>query len=118
MATQMNLGEKVDLEEVKKEIEEHRAATSRFVKIEDGELAELEFTGVAYKGINSYGNAVMSFELAEKNASGENKVWSVGANNTIVQELIGEMLEGNLRHTISRSGTGTETRYSRIKNKK
>ena len=116
--TQQNLGEQVDLNDLKNEIDERRQSSSRFVKIEDGEIAELTFTGTVYRGVNSFGNAVMNFELTDSNSSGEHKIWSVGASNSVVRDVIAEIMENHSVLKIMRSGLGMETRYSIVKEKK
>ena len=112
------LGEEVDVASAKTQMEEERAASSRFLKIEDGEIAELHLTGQVYRNKNDYGNEVFNFVLTEQNAKGENKIFSIGVKNGFSQTLMGKVVDGEQTVKIIRTGTGMDTRYQEVKEKK
>lgn len=108
-------GEQIDIVQARAELAAEREAQNRFLKIGSGEVAELHLTGRAFKKTNVYGRTQIDFELEEKNARGELKLFSLGAYNNCVQELFEAILNGSRNMKIKRSGTGTKTAYTIVK---
>ncbi len=104
-------GEEIDIEQTRAELTTEREAQNRFLKIGNGEIAELHLTGKAYKKTNSFGKTQIDFELEDKNKKGEFKLFSLGAYNTCVQELFEAILNGSKSVKVMRTGMGTKTSY-------
>lgn len=110
-------GEPVDLAEEKHRLDAEQKANARFFKLEDGEMAEMNFTGKVYHATNNFGKECVYFELQETNDRGEHKMFSVGVRSGIVPRLVEQLLSGNLKLTLMRAGTGTQTQYTVVKQK-
>lgn len=111
-------GEPLDLVAEKQRIDAERSAMARYFKLQDGEMAQLDFTGKVYRAKNSFGNESVYFELEGTNDKGEHKLFAVGAKSGIVSKLIEQLMEGNLHLMLMRAGSGTQTQYTIVKQKK
>ncbi|MEM4066540.1 MAG: hypothetical protein QXV17_06750 [Candidatus Micrarchaeaceae archaeon] len=111
------IGQQKSLDEIEKEIEAQRQealANSRFRIIEPGKQAILHFTGKIYERMAQIGGAAtkkLDFELEEKTPGGVNKVFSVGSKSATARILVAKLRAGKLVLSISRRGSGTDTRY-------
>jgi len=128
-ATQSQLynGQEISFEELEqdyKKAQEDAKKSSRFRQITPGKTANLSFTGKIYKrtatGTDDKGMAYVSakidFELTElategKDA-GKNKIFSMGAKNKTVSEMIANLKAGRKTMMVSRTGEGKATKYS------
>lgn len=108
-------GEPLDLVAELERIEAERNAATRFYKLQDGDLAALNFTGKVFKAVNAFGNEIAYFELVGKNDKGEHKLFAVGSKSSIVPKLIEQLISGNLNITLMRVGTGTQTQYTIVR---
>jgi hypothetical protein len=95
---------------------EEQALNSRFIKLKNGEQKDTVLTGVIFseekefepgKGLKK----LFSFELAEKNAKGENKQFSCSARSQVAGELLTAIKANKLRVSLKRSGEGSKTTY-------
>jgi len=104
--------------------QEEAKKSSRFRQITSGKTASLTFTGKIYKrtatgtddkGI-AYTAAKIDFELAEMvtegKDAGKNKIFSMGAKNKTVAEMIANIKAGRKTMMVSRTGEGKSTKYS------
>lgn len=120
-------GQEVALNDLKAQMEQQRKEAmkgSRFRQIEDGKTAQLSFTGKLFKrtstGTDEKGNAYkadkidleLNDKVAEGKDAGKNKLFSVGAKNRVVFEILGNIEKGRTTMLISRTGTGKGTKYS------
>ncbi|MEM3846899.1 MAG: hypothetical protein QXU98_14485 [Candidatus Parvarchaeota archaeon] len=111
------MGQQKSLDEIEKEIEAQRQesiANSRFRVIEPGKQAILRFTGKVYERIAQIGGAAtkkLDFELEEKTPNGQHKVFSVGSKSATARVLVAKLKAGKLVLSVSRRGSGTDTRY-------
>lgn len=110
--------EPLDLVAEKQRIDAERNAMGRFFKLQDGEMAQMDFTGKVYRATNTFGNESVYFELDATNDKGEHKLFAVGAKAGIVPKLIEQLIEGNLSLTLMRAGSGTQTQYTIVKQRK
>jgi hypothetical protein len=123
MATQENtgqrelFGEPLDLVAEKQRIDAERSAAGRFFKLQDGELAAMDFTGKVYRATNTFGNESVYFELTATNDKGEHKLFAVGAKSGIVPKLIEQLMNGTLHLNLMRAGSGTQTQYTIVRSK-
>lgn len=111
------LGEPLDLVAEKQKMDAERDANGRFFKLDDGELSNLNFTGKVYRAINAFGTESVYFELEEQNEKGEHKLFGVGAKSGIVPQIIEQLITGKLHFPIMRTGIGTNTKYTIVKQK-
>ncbi|MEM3572524.1 MAG: hypothetical protein QW530_02225 [Candidatus Micrarchaeaceae archaeon] len=117
MENENGIGQQKSLDEIEKEIEAQRQesmANSRFRVIEPGKQAILHFTGKVYERVAQIGGAAtkkLDFELEEKTPSGQNKVFSVGSKSATARVLVAKLKAGKLVLSVSRRGSGTDTRY-------
>lgn len=108
-----------EIDRVRKEAQKN----SRFRQIEDGKTAQLVFTSKVYKRVSKgtddkgipYTADKLDLELEEKVAegkdAGKNKLFSVGAKNSIVRDILAKIKAGQKTLLISRKGTGKATKY-------
>lgn len=111
-------GEPLDLNKERERLEAERQAVARFYKLQDGEMATLKFTGKVYRAENAFGNETVYFELTDENERGQHKLFSTGAKSSIVPKLFDLILGGQLEVTLMRAGSGTQTQYTVVKQKK
>ena len=111
-------GEPLDLNAEKQRIDAERNAMGRFFKLQDGEMAQMDFTGRIYRATNTFGNESVYFEMEGTNDKEEHKLFAVGAKSGIVPKLIEQLISGNLHLTLMRAGSGTQTQYTIVKQKK
>ena len=111
-------GEPLDLIAEKQRIDAERSAMGRYFKLQDGEMAQMDFTGKIFRATNTFGNESVYFELEGTNDKDEHKLFAVGAKSGIVPKLIEQLIDGNLHLTLMRAGSGTQTQYTLVKQKK
>jgi hypothetical protein len=111
-------GEPLDLIAEKQRIDAERSAMGRYFKLQDGEMAQMDFTGKIFRATNTFGNESVYFELEGTNDKDEHKLFAVGAKSGIVPKLIEQLIDGNLHLTLMRAGSGTQTQYTIVKQKK
>ncbi len=110
-------GEPLDLVAERQKIEAERNAASRFFRLQDGEIAAMDFTGKVYRATNIFGNESVYFELEGTTEQGEPKMFAVGAKSSIVPKLIEQLISGNLHLSLMRAGIGTQTQYTIVRQK-
>lgn len=113
-----------ELEQDYKRAQEEAKKSSRFRQITPGKTANLSFTGEIFKrtatGTDEKGIAYKSekidFELTEQVTEGKdrgrNKLFSIGAKNKTVSEMIANLKAGHRAMMVSRTGEGKATKYS------
>ena len=83
-------------------------------EIEIGKQAVLRFTGKVYERtaqINGAQTKKLDFELEEKTPDGTPKVFSVGSRSSTAAQLVLKLKEGKRTLSVSRKGSGMDTRY-------
>ena len=121
-------GQEIGLQDLNTELEQQKKEaqkSSRFRQIESGKTASMTFTGKAYKRLSTgtddkgvaYKSDKIDFELvdlipaeATKDA-GKNRLFSIGAKNKIVREILLNIQAGKRTMLISRKGEGKSTKY-------
>lgn len=117
MENENEIGTQKSLDELQTELDQQKReamANSRFRSIEAGKQAMLKFTGKVYQReaqINGMATKKLDFELEEKTPSGQNKVFSIGSKSTTARVLVEKLKAGKLVLSVSRKGSGTDTRY-------
>lgn len=125
--TQLYNGQETNLEELDadfKRSEEEAKKNSRFRQIASGKTAMLVFTGKVFKRVSTgtddkgiaYKSDKIDFELVDiipdGNDKGKNKIFSMGAKNKTVKEIIANLKSGQKTMNVSRQGEGKSTKYS------
>jgi hypothetical protein len=111
-------GEPLDLVAERSRIEAERNAVSRYVKLQDGEMSVLTFTGRVFRAQNTFGSESVYFELVDVNDKNEHKLFSVGSKASIVPKLIEAIMNGEMSQNIMRAGIGLQTQYTIVKQRK
>lgn len=117
MEQEIEIGKQRSLEELTSELEQQKREAmqkSRFRAIEPGKQAVLRFTGKVYERtaqINGAQTKKLDFELEEKTPEGTPKVFSVGSRSSTAAQLVLKLKEGKRTLSVSRKGSGMDTRY-------
>ena len=117
MEPEIGIGTQRSLEELQAELEQQKREAmlkSRFRTIEPGKQAVLKFSGKVYERaaqINGVQTRKLDFELEEKTPEGTAKIFSVGSRSSTAAQLVYKLKEGKRMLSVSRKGSGTDTRY-------
>ena len=117
MEQENEIGKQRSLDELQTELEQQKQESrqkSRFRTIDSGKQAMLKFTGKVYERsaqINGEQYKKLDFELEERTPDGVLKVFSVGNKSSTAEQLVRKLKEGKRMLSVSRKGSGTDTRY-------
>jgi len=108
-----------NLDEVLKEIQDQNAKSSRFLKINAGDLVSVNFTGNVFDHVADFAGTkkkMLDFELAEEIDTPTGKIhrmlsFSSEGQFSTIKTLVEYIKAGRKSIKIGRSGTGKDTRY-------